>query len=222
MEAYDELSNLTMTAYWPQKARVISRFPSYLMNCVLIICTLWWILHIYYNLAKENDKIRRWFTGNTNDIEMGITAIRSYSENMLMRKKNHSLKNANFFASIYVCCCLCWSVAYAYEVIRTQQTITRGLILNSVAHLFSYGSLVIIMWLTNKTVDKMKKTALQKINFEYQRTNVDLVSFKMLIKFYNPYALLLTKKTNVPDIFKAVLSGFVSLMSPFIKSHLPW
>jgi hypothetical protein len=223
-ETSDELKNLTMTTIWSQKALTISRIPSYILNCFLIIYILWWVLHIYNNFAKENDKIRQLFTGNINDIEAGINTIKLYSENVLTKKKNwkqQTLKNANLFASIYIFCCITWAVAYIYEAITVKQTITIGTILNSVAHFFSSGSLVMIMWLTNKIIDKMKKTALQKMSFEYQNTTVDLMTFKTFIEHYDPYALFFTKKTHLPGIIATILSALGSLIMAYIKSRFP-
>jgi hypothetical protein len=213
-ETFDEFSNLTTSTFWPQKARTISRLPSYTLNFFLIIFTLWWVLRTYNNFAKESGKIKQLFTGNINDIDVLIK-----KKNW---KENNSLKTANLFASIYVSCCLAWSFAYAYEVITMQQTITIGAILNSVAHFLSYGSLVTIMWLTNKIIDEMKKTALLKMSLERQNTTDDVASFKILIEHYDPYSSLFTKKTYLPGIIITILPGLVSLALPFIKSRLHW
>ena len=220
---YDEYRNLTMATFWPQKARVLSRIPSYTLNSVLIILTLERVLRIYQDCAKESDRIRQLFVGNINDIETGITAIKAYSENVLAKKKNwkekQMLKCANFFSTIYVTCCLAWTIAYAIEVGRTEAIITIGIIVNSVAHLCAYGSLVTIMWLTNKSIDDMKKAVLQKMSFEHQR--MEFSAFKTLIECYDPYATLFTKKAYLSGIITTILTGFISLISPFIKSHLP-
>ncbi|CAF2837897.1 unnamed protein product [Rotaria sp. Silwood2] len=225
-ETYDEISNGTMTTSGWQKARTISRITCYALNFFLVLFTLCWVLRTYNSFAKENEKIRQLFTGNINDVEAGIAAIKIYSENVLAKKRNwkenQTLKNTNIFASIYVSCCLAWSFAYAYEVVTMQQTITLGTILNCVAHFLSYGSLVTIMWLTNKIIDEMKKTALQKMSLEHRNTTVDLVSFKVFIQHYDPYASLFTKRINLPGIATTVLPGFVSLILPFIKSRFHW
>ncbi len=221
-EAFDEFDNFTMTTFWPQKARTISRFPSYVLNFVLIIFTLGWILRTYSNLAKESDKIKQRFTGNINDIETGIAEIKTALMKKKYWKENQARKTANILANIYVGCCIIWSFCYAYEVIKVHHKITIGAILNCLAHFLSYGSLVSIMWLTNKIIDQMKETALQKMIFEHQNTTVDLESFKMFIERYNPYALLFAKKTNLPSIATTILPGLVSLILSIIKSRFNW
>ena len=205
-ETFHELNNLTTTTtFWPQKAVIFARLPAYLLNGILIIFTLGWVLHTYYSFAKEARKIQQSFTGNNDAMEMGIDAIKTYSKNVLIRKKNwkekRSLNKANCFASIYVVCSLCWSVAYAYEGITMQQTITIGTIINSVTHFLSYGSLTTIMWLTNQ---------------------INLISFKLFIVHYDPYATLLTKKVYLPGILSTVLPGLASLVLPFIQNRFPW
>ena len=225
-ETFHELNNLTTTTFWPQKAVIFARLPAYLLNGILIIFTLGWVLHTYYSFAKEARKIQQSFTGNNDAMEMGIDAIKTYSKNVLIRKKNwkekRSLNKANCFASIYVVCSLCWSVAYAYEGITMQQTITIGTIINSVTHFLSYGSLITIMWLTNQIIDEMKTTALMKMSLEQESTTTDLVSFKLFIVHYDPYATLLTKKVYLPGILSTVLPGLASLVLPIVKNRFPW
>ncbi|CAF0853430.1 unnamed protein product [Didymodactylos carnosus] len=231
--SYNEITNKTRMTYPWHITRTTCHIVAYTVNPFLLIPVLIHLLVTYRNIAIKSDKLRKLFVENHQDMELGIAEITERSEKLFFFNKNVNerievrpeVRHANIFATVYLACCLTWSIGTVYYVFKTRAPVLAelGLYLKCIAHLVSYATLVLFMWQTNGIIDEMKETITMRLSLKLlkkEEPTTDIAALQAVLKYSDPYAEIFKMKPSVPGIVITVISTGAPILVSLIKKEI--
>lgn len=227
--SYYEFSDKTRMTFPWHRTRTACHVGAYIINPLLLIPVLISLLKTYRHIAIESDQLQELFVQDLPNTKLGIAQIIQWSEESFFSHMNSNrdilLRKANNFATIYLVCCLIWSLGTVYYLVKTKSPVISelGLYIKCAAHLISYATLVFFMWWNNRIIDKTKdliKQILSLKSLKDQESTIDMASLEIVLKNCDSYAKIFQKKPSVPGILITVISTGAPLLVRFIQKDI--